>query len=69
MILTTNFREKGSGAARPTKEELEAYEKKDEEKKREYLLIILMGLGGTFVLVLLIFFWQAICGRHAEHEY
>lgn len=69
LIVTTNFREKGAEAARPTQKELEEYEKKEKEKREGYLLLFLMGLGGVFVIVMLIFCYQAICGRHAEYEY
>lgn len=69
MIVSTNFRPKNEVAQRPTDAEIEKYEREEKEKRDTALLLTLLLLAGVMALVILIFIYQALCGKHTELEY
>lgn len=67
--VKTAMRSQTGAFGEPTELEIKDYEKKQSEKQDLAVLIALFGLAGVFGLVLLIFLYQALCGKHVENEY
>lgn len=69
LVVSTNFRPKNEAVQRPTDEEIEKYERKEKDKRNTAMLLILLVLAGVVGLVIIIFIFQALCGKHSEMEY
>jgi len=67
--VRTAFRTDGTTIGEPTELEIQDYEKKKNEKRDLAVVIALLGLAAVFGIVILIFLYQAMCGKHVENEF